>query len=352
MLKDLRLSNFRPFESLAFRPAPGPNFLVGDNAQGKTSLLEAVCLLLRLQSPRTNFPSECARFGSDHFAIHGHFQSHHLQLHWQGRLKHFSLDSKPQSTTSDYLGVGRVAWIANADMGLVGGPSSGRRRFLDFLGAQLIPGYVKTLRFYERSLRARNALLKQQAPRREIDAFDEPLAEAGDALTQFRMRVSADFVQHARLAYARIADGREELRVKFVPGCSGPMREALIESRADEARLRHTVVGPHRDDLTLLLGECEASTFGSEGQQRSVALALKVGQALRLTEATGSPPLYLVDDVFGELDAARRHNLLALLPGDAQMLITTTGTSWLEEVPWNAARFRVANGAIAPIPNP
>jgi DNA replication and repair protein RecF len=349
MLKDFRLSNFRPFEQLAFVPRPGPNFLIGDNAQGKTSLLEAVCLLLRLQSPRTNLPSECARFGSGHFVIHGHYQSHHLQLQWQGRLKHFALDSKPQSTTADYLSVARVAWIANSDMGLVGGPSAGRRRFLDFLGAQLMPGYIKTLRFYERSLRARNALLKHQAPAREVAAFDEPLAEAGDTLTQFRSQVCADFLEHARFAYERIAGGREELRVEFVPGCAGPMRDALWESRGEEARLRHTVVGPHRDELALFLAGCEASRYGSEGQQRSVALALKVGQALRITEATGTPPLYLVDDVFGELDASRRHNLLSLLPSEAQMLITTTATSWLGEVPWNAPRFRVANGAVVPM---
>ena len=346
MLTDLRLHDFRPFPGLEFRPVQGANFLVGPNAQGKTSILEAACLLLRLQSPRTNSLGECVRFGNPGFSIDGHWEDRHLHVKYVGKLRHFALDSKPQSLASDYLAVAKVVWISNGDLDLVRGGGAFRRRFLDFLGVQLVPGYLHQLRTYERALRSRNALLREGRPRREVSAFDPPLCGAGDFLLKERARLVAGLAQTALLAYRSISGTGETLGVAYKPGSAVPMADELAAAAANEERLRMTTVGPHRDEMVLVLDEKPAASFASEGQQRSIALALKLAQAREITSGTGQDPLYLIDDVFGELDPARRNNLLTALPAAAQKLVTTTTLAWLEEAPWTAKVFSLRDGML------
>lgn len=331
MLCELRLRDFRCFESLVFRPAPGLNFVIGPNAQGKTSILEAACILLRLQSPKASSLGETVRFDQPGFGLDGHWRERHLQVKFAGGLKAFTLDSKPQTKSADYLSVGRVVWIGNDDLQLVRGSGSGRRRYLDFLGAQIEPGYLRRLRAYERAVRSRNALLKDNRPRREIAAFDGPLIEAGAALLDSRARLITSLAPQIASGYTQISGGREDLRITYVPGAAGEFAAALEASREEETRLRVTVVGPHRDDFDILLNQRRADIFASEGQQRSIALALKLGQAAELGASSTEPPIYLIDDVFGELDRERRNNLMRALPDHAQKLITSTTLNWREE---------------------
>lgn len=347
MLTNLRLHDFRPFPGLEFHPVPGANFLVGPNAQGKTSILEAACLLLRLQSPRTNTLGECVRFGHPGFSVDGHWAGRHLHVKYVGRLRHFVLDSKPQSLAADYLAVAKVVWISNADLDLVRGGGALRRRFLDFLGVQLVSGYLHQLRTYERALRSRNALLREGRPRREIAAFDPPLCAAGDFLLEARAGLVEGLGPTARDAYRSISGTGETLDVTYKAGAGTPMIEQLAAAPANEERLRTTTVGPHRDDMVLLLDEKPAASFASEGQQRSIALALKLAQAREIASGTGHEPLYLIDDVFGELDPARRNNLLTALPKEAQKLVTTTTLAWLEEAPWPATVFQLRDGCLS-----
>jgi len=331
MLRELRVRDFRCFESLVFQPAPGLNFIIGPNAQGKTSILEAACILLRLQSPKATSLGETVRFEQPGFGLDGHWNDRHLQVKVAGGTKSFTLDSKPQTKGADYLSVARVVWIGNDDLQLVRGSGSGRRRYLDFLGAQIEPGYLRRLRAYERAVRSRNALLKDNRPRREIAAFDGPLIEAGSALLESRARLIAELTPKIADSYTQISGGREELLITYQPGAVGDFAEALAATRAEETRLRVTTVGPHRDDFDIQLGNHPADTFASEGQQRSIALALKLGQASELGASTAEPPLYLIDDVFGELDRDRRNNLMRALPDAAQKLITSTTLTWREE---------------------
>ena len=163
------------------------NVFVGANAQGKTSLLEAVCVLARLQSPRTARLGEALQHGRRGFVVDGHIDGRHMQFYYAPERKKLALDSVVQTGTADYLEVARVVWFGNADIDLVRGGAELRRRFLDFLGASWTPPIAQTLRAYERALRSRNHLLK--APRvdwREIAAFDEPLIEHGTALSAAR----------------------------------------------------------------------------------------------------------------------------------------------------------------------
>lgn len=346
MLRDLRLHDFRCFEQLDFKPAPGLNFIIGPNAQGKTSILEAACILLRLQSPRAGSLSEAVRFECPGFGLDGHWNERHMHVKYTNSLKAFALDSKLQSRSSDYLAVARVIWISNDDLQLIRGSGTHRRRYLDFLGAQAVPNYLRHLRAYERALRSRNALLKDNRPRREISAFDHPLIDAGKELLEARAAMVASLQPQVTSVCQRISGGREQLEITYRPGCESNFSSALAASQEEETRLRVTCVGPHRDDLAIALGGRDASVFASEGQQRSVALALKLAQARVLEQSAENPPLYLIDDVFGELDPTRRNNLLEALPAGAQKLITTTALDWLE-TPQDAAIHCLSAGNLS-----
>lgn len=312
--------------------APGMNVFFGGNAQGKTSLLEAVCVLARLQSPRTSRLGEALRHGRRGFVVDGHIDGRHMQFYYAPARRKLALDSVTQTGTGDYLEVARVVWFGNADIDLVRGGAELRRRFIDFSGAQLIAGYRQTLRAYERALRSRNHLLRDPRPAwREIAAFEGPLIEHGIALTEARERLLRELEPHAAAGQQAMSGSAEELRLRYAKGSGEDFRAALEAGRETDARLRQTGAGPHRDDMELLLDGRE-SQFASEGQQRSMAIALKLGQARLLEERRGSPPLLLIDDIFGELDLERRNALLGHLPAEAQQLITATHLEWLSGI--------------------
>lgn len=333
MIKEVRLHNFRCFENLAFLPDASRTCIVGQNAQGKTSILEAVCVLLRLQSPRTTTTADLIKSGAESFSLEGLFGDTRLQYRQTPEGRSISLDSKLQQKSEDYLATARITWFSNADLDLVKGSGSVRRRYLDFLGMQSVPGYRKALRDYERTLRSRNALLKEGRPRREIAAFDQPLIDSGELLLAARSNLVESLDPLASSACLEISAAADVLEISHRPGCTMPFPDALAASRFDEERLRQTVCGPHRDDLDLALNSLKAASFASEGQQRTIALALKIAQARHIEAIHGHPPVLLLDDIFGELDTARRNNLLAALPRDAQTLITTTFLDWAGESP-------------------
>jgi DNA replication and repair protein RecF len=231
----------------------------------------------------------------------------------------------------EYLRVARVVSLANTDIELVRGGSETRRRYLDFLATQIDPLYRPTLRRYERALRSRNALLKSSHPRpRELAAYDPPLLEHGAKLSAMRTRLVARLAPLAADAHREISGTGERLALEFLPGNSDDFVRDLADSRTQESRLRQTIVGPHRDDIRILVEANAANQYASEGQQRTVALALKIAQARIFMMEEGTPPLLLIDDVFGELDPERRNLLLQYLPGAAQKLVTATTMQWRE----------------------
>ena len=338
MLSQIKLRDFRCFAALQVPFQPGVQFFIGDNAQGKTSILEAVCVLLRLASPRSSTLAPLVRLGADGFSVQGQWASNRLQFSLGAAGRKLLLDDVEQSATADYLHLARVVYFGNADVDLVRGGAEGRRRYLDFLGSQIEPLYRANLRAYERALRSRNRLLKAVPPRpREVEAYTQPLLEAGSLLTQLRRNLITELLPWVIRAQAAIrtaaADGSEQLAIAYRAGATADFAAALAASRPEELRLRQTLVGPHRDDMFLTLDAQPAATFGSEGQQRTVALALKLAQAGFLEAIWRQPPILLLDDVFGELDPARRNALLAALPAGAQQLVTTTHLTWLSGPP-------------------
>ncbi len=332
MLLDLQLRNFRCFESLGVEFSPGFNFFLGRNGQGKTSILEAACVLLRLQSQRSSTLLPIVRFGEKSFAVSGRRENHRLEFRYSPLRRKISFDQVEQRTLDEYLRVARVVSFANTDIELVRGGSETRRRYLDFLAAQIDPFYRPTLRAYDRALRSRNALLKSHHPRpRELAAYDQPLLEHGVRLSAMRARLIERLAPLASVAHGEISGNGETLQLEFLPGNGDDFARDLAESKPQELRLRQTVIGPHRDDIQILVEAKGANQYASEGQQRTVALALKIAQSRIFMKEDGTPPLLMIDDIFGELDPERRNSLLKHLPVEAQKLVTATSMQWREE---------------------
>lgn len=349
-LRSLQLRDFRCFPSLRAELGPGTTLFHGDNAQGKTSLLEGVCVLLRLQSPRASALGDCVRFAEKAFALGGVLAApdgdNELRVQHRESGRKLSVDGENQRNAADYLRhSGLVVWMANDDLALVRGGAGDRRRYLDFMGAQLFPGYRSALRACEKALRSRNFLLKRDAAPRwgEIDAFTRILAEQGRVVTACRRQLVDALAPFAEGAQGDISGRNEKLELAYRPA-SGPdddLAAELLARREEEFRKRQTVAGPHRDDLLLALEGRPAAKFASEGQQRTAALALKLAQGRLFLERGRAAPLLLVDDIFGELDPARRNALMAAWPEESQKLITTTHLDWLDQDFGSAARHLV-----------
>ncbi len=351
-LSSLRLRDFRCFSEVSVNIPEGTSVFTGNNAQGKTSILEAICVLLRLQSPRAGKQQELVRFGLGGFGLAGTVEGRELRHLLEEGKRRLFVDSAAVGKSGDYLAAaGRIVWMGNGDLELVTAGGEPRRRYLDFLGSQLFPEYRRILSEYEKTLKQRNFLLKRDASPAwgEIRPFSELLSARGDALRELRLRLLDSLASHLSTAQGliTISGTAEELEAKYVPGHEGPMLQALEETVAEETRRRVTTVGPHRNDFHLKLNGLPAGTYASEGQQRSIALALKLAQASLLVQLTGQSPILLIDDVFGELDPLRRNALLAALPADSQRIITTTTLQWMDEGLLPQGVFKVDNAVIS-----
>jgi DNA replication and repair protein RecF len=350
VLTSLRLTDFRCFKSLDLEVPVAGAVLTGDNAQGKTSLLEALCVLIRLHSPRAKRMAMLSRLGGHGFGIAGNPWDQERRIrHGRDGLE-LKVDDEPRASQGDYLeDGGLVVWMGNEDLDLIRGPGEGRRRFLDFLGAQLDAGYRRAWSRYRRALKAKNLLLKDGRPRdAEILSYEEILVEHGTVLMHARARLVEELAPLAAAAQAAVSGRDEPLSLQYLPASGPDLRASMLQARDRELRLRQAVVGPHRDDLALRLHGMPAADFASEGQQRTLALALKLAQGSLLEARGGRLPIYLMDDIFGELDPGRRNALMSHLPPKAQKWITTTHLDWLGKTPELAGigRFRVNGGAV------
>src|SRR5437762_12122756 len=216
MLTNLRLGNFRCFEGVSIDIGPAFNLFLGANGEGKTTILEAACILLRLQSQRSSSLAPVIQIGKNFFQVSGKFEEHELEFRYSTLRRRVKFDEIEQRTLGEYLRIGRVVSLANADIELVHGGSEARRRYLDFLGAQIDGTYRPALRAYERALRARNALLKSPVPRaREVVAYNVPLIEHGRVLLRLRRELTETLSPLATQAYQRISAGPGRFALRF-----------------------------------------------------------------------------------------------------------------------------------------
>jgi len=353
-LAQLRLRDFRNYARLDLSFAPGFHLFLGDNAQGKTNILEAVYLVATLRSFRGVGGAQMVRHGQKGYFIGSQVTGqgqHETKMYWSLRERTLSLDGGPVRKLMDYLGVLRTVVFCTEDLLLIKGPGRARRRFLDLLLSQTHPSYLPLLQRYTQALRSRNALLKQPVlDPATLDSFSAELISAGEQLIRFRRELLPVFSPLARQAYRQISNDAEELRLEYLPAVKIDFGVELAQSRARERSYRSTMIGPHRDELELLLNERPASQFGSEGQKRSLAIALKMAQAEYLSGLHGSPPVLLIDDIMGELDLKRRTGLIPLLQRSHQSLgqvfMTTTEENWPQELGRDVRRWRVQKGSV------
>jgi DNA replication and repair protein RecF len=353
-LAHLRLRDFRNYARLDADFAPGFHVLLGDNAQGKTNILEAIYLLATLRSFRGVGGAQMVRHGARGYFVGARvvgLGQHEIKAWWSVAERKLTLDGQPVKKLGEYLGTLRAVVFCTEDLLLVKGPARARRRFLDLLLAQTQPGYLSLLQRYAQALRARNALLKQRGvDESALDGFSVQLVALGNELTRQRAELIPRLSPLARLAYRRISHDAEELRVEYQPSVKQDFAAELARSRARERTYRSTLVGPHRDELQLLLNDRSAAQFGSEGQKRTLAIALKMAQAEYVTGIHGAPPVLLIDDVMGELDARRRAGLLPLLERvhlkRGQVFMTCTEESWPQELGARLQRWTVEAGRL------
>jgi len=334
--------------------APGFHLLLGDNAQGKTNLLEAIYLMATLRSFRGVGGAQMIRHGQKGYFVGGTVVGqgeHEIKMYWSARERNLALNNRPVKKLTDYLGTLRVVVFCTEDLQLVKGTSRTRRRFMDLLLSQTQPGYLPLLQRYMRAVRSRNALLRQ--PTRDeasFDSFTNELIRTGNELMAARRELIPKVSPLTRLAYRRISHDAEELRMEYDPAVKQDFAVELAQARARERSYRTTLIGPHRDDLRLLLADRSAAQFGSEGQKRTLAIALKMAQAEYLTGIHGSAPVLLIDDVMGELDAKRRSGFLPLLEqarkSSGQVFMTATEENWPRELGRDLQRWEVKLGGV------
>ncbi|MBM3878739.1 MAG: DNA replication/repair protein RecF [Verrucomicrobia bacterium] len=353
-LTRLRLRSFRNYGRLEAEFGPGFHVLLGGNAQGKTNLLEAIYLLATLRSFRGVGGAQMVRHGDKGYFVGGQVLgqgAHAMRMYWSPSERRLSLDGQPVRKLTDYLGTLRAVVFCTEDLQLVKGPGTRRRRFLDLLLAQTDAGYLPLLQRYTRALRSRNLVLKARlVDEALLESFTRDVVGVGTQLTQLRRELVPRFSPLVRLAYRRIAHGAEELRVEYRPSVKQDFAVELAQARGRERTYRTTLVGPHRDELQLLLDDRPAVQYGSEGQKRTLAIALKTAQAEYVGGRHGTPPVLLIDDVMGELDARRRQGLLPLLErahqASGQVFMTCTEVNWPEELGSRLQRWEVKAGTI------
>jgi DNA replication and repair protein RecF len=353
-LAQLRLRDFRNYPRLDADFGPGFHLLLGGNAQGKTNILEAIYLMATLRSFRGVGGAQMVRHDQKGYFVGGKVigqGEHEIKIYWSARERNLSLDGRPVRKLTDYLGTLRVVVFCTEDLQLVKGTGRARRRFLDLLLSQTHPGYLPLLQRYLRAVRARNALLKRSAPdEAALESFSRELVRLGGEIIRRRRELAPKLSPLARLAYRRIANDAEELRLEYQPSVKQDFAVELAQARGRERAYRATLIGPHRDDVELLLDDRSAAQFGSEGQKRTLAIALKMAQAEYLTGLHGSAPVLLMDDVMGELDAKRRSGLLPLLErsrqSSGQVFMTATEENWPRELGRDLQRWEIKAGAL------
>ena len=358
-LAHLRLRDFRNYARLDADFSPGFHLLLGDNAQGKTNVLEAIYLMATLRSFRGVGGAQMVRHGQKGYFVGGHVVAQgerEIKMYWSLAERKLSLDGQPVRKLTDYLGALRVVVFCTEDLQLIKGTARSRRRFLDLLLSQTYPAYLPVLQRYARAVRSRNALLKQRfIDEASLESFSQEMVKAGTEIIAMRHELIPRISPLARLAYRRISGDAEELKLEYQPGVKKDFTVELAQARARERTYRSTLIGPHRDDVALLLNDKPALQFGSEGQKRSLAIALKMAQAEYLTGLHGAPPILLIDDVMGELDVKRRSGLLPLLQRShqarGQVFMTCTERNWPAELGRDVQSWQVKAGRLEKMTN-
>lgn len=344
IVRSLELSDFRNIESLSLKPGEKVNILCGENAQGKTNLMEALWLFTGAKSFRQTKDGELIRFGQEKAFLRAEFFA-------QGREQNAEILFSPQKTlkkngidihsAAEYAGTCGGVVFSPGQMNLFRDGPKERRKLFDTSLCQLYPRYLSVLSDYKKVLEQRNTVLKDSRFHASLldmlDVYDEQLANLGATILKTRVSYCEKLTEKARGIYEGMSGGREIFGADYVSTVLSENERAnsalstaqwaerlyqkLWENRSADREHGATSVGPHRDDLEVTLDKMPVRAFGSQGQQRSCILSLKLGEAKMLGEAMGEPPLILLDDVMSELDQNRREYILNSI-GESQIFLT------------------------------
>lgn len=334
VIQSLEGKDFRNYANFSLTFGNGVNILYGDNAQGKTNILEAIYLMGTTKSHRGARDSEMVRFGESESHLRMKFQrkdvSHRIDMHLRkSKGKGIAIDGNVIRKSADVIGFTNMVFFSPEDLGIVKNAPGERRRFLNMELCQLDKTYLYSYSFYKKVLQQRNSILKQAYYRKDLldtlDVWDEKLLEHGTQIILKRGEFIDELKETAMTMHYHLSGGREELEIIYQPSVSASeFAQKLAISRERDFAQCQTGIGPHKDDILLKIGGQELRRFGSQGQQRTAALSLKLSEIALVKSKIGENPILLLDDVLSELDRGRQAHLLENIHG-IQTFVSCTG---------------------------
>lgn len=359
-LKELQIHQFRNYKDVKLQFQPGLTVFLGQNAQGKTNLLEAIYFLALTRSHRTRLDKELTQFDTDNFRLQGVLSkltgTLPLEIAWTSKGRMTKVNHLKQARLSNYIGHMNIVLFAPEDLQLVKGSPSLRRKFMDMDLGQIKPTYLAELSQYQHILKQRNSYLKssQKIDSTYLDVLDQQLAQSGARVIHHRLQFLADLETVARTQQEHLSEDQELLGIHYESSIDlqndlqilvQELTKALLEKRQTDIFKRSTSVGPHRDDVRFSLNGIDAK-YGSQGQQRSLILSLKLAEIQLIKDVTRESPILLLDDVMSELDNQRQTRLLEAISGDIQTFLTTTSLDHLQDLQVDLQVFNIHQGTI------
>lgn len=334
IIKRLDLMNFRNYEILSLEPGPGTNILYGDNAQGKTNVLESIYMCSTARSHRASRDRELIRFDAEEshikMLVDKHGSEYRIDMHLKkSKPKGIAVNGIPIRKVSELFGIVNIIFFSPEDLNLVKKGPSERRRFIDSELCQLDKVYTKHLMNYNKVLAERNQLLKDMAftpgLSDTLSVWDGQLANYGEAVMSDRAGFVGQLNQVIQELHQTLTGGKEQIEIVYEPDVtSGSFEKELQRSMERDMRQHVTCRGPHRDDICFLVNGIDIRRYGSQGQQRTAALSLKLSEIQLVRRLIHDTPVLLLDDVLSELDSSRQTQLLATIK-ETQTFITCTG---------------------------
>lgn len=355
------IKNFRNIEFMELEPINGVNVIYGENGHGKTNIIESLWLFTGCNSFRTRKNTELIKNGSDFSDVTMNFNSFGRQQNGRlviGSQKDAYLNGIKQISPRKFLGEFQAVVFSPSVLSVIKDGPSEKRKFLDIAISLTKPNYAALLSRYNKVIFQRNALLRQinQSSRGEdlLFAFDEEMSRCAGKLIEYRLDYIEKLKEFSGHVYGEISNGREKMEIEYSNSLKGEgknaaewseiiYRETVKNHQKDILRLS-TGVGPHKDDLEIFLNSMDARSYGSQGQQRSCALALKISEAMILKQISGEQPVALLDDVMSELDGKRQKDLIKYFDG-WQVFVTCCDRSHLRKIKSDKT-FKIADGRV------
>lgn len=344
ILENISIINYKNIKGVNLDLSPKINCLIGHNGVGKTNFLDAIYYLSFCRSANNPIDSQIIMHDENFFMLEGNYRTEQGDIEniycgmKRGTKKHFKRNKKEYKRLSQHIGLVPLIYVSPSDSSLIEGGSEERRRLMDVVISQYDHSYIELLSNYNKALQQRNALLKmEEVPDSSLlDIWEQEMARNGELLFQKRLAFVDELVPVFQQIYQQISGQREIVSLRYISHCQrGPLLDVIQRDRFKDRAVGYSLHGVHRDDLEMLIGDFQMKREGSQGQNKTFVLALKLAQFdfLRRTSST-TTPLLLLDDIFDKLDAQRVESIVQLVSGDnfGQIFITDTNRDHLDKI--------------------